>query len=209
MARMSTSTASRWARRRRCTGHPRLRARSSRQSQPLHLGLARIRVPSDQLQRGSSMRPPRRQRPRCAVHARVSVADRERHDVERADLGAVPRDAHRVFPPVGPARRHVTGKPAVYVDVPEKQFFSVFDQTKPYAYEDPEGMKWVDNFAAFFRNSRDGVVVRDYAVLDKIHPNRVNLEGWMRKTGYDGSRKTVLKSYEDKVSPTTKLSKFS
>jgi hypothetical protein len=40
-------------------------------------------------------------------------------------------------------------------------------------------------------------VQRDYAELDRIHPSRVDLEAWMRRTKYDGTRRGVLKNLQD------------
>ena len=43
-----------------------------------------------------------------------------------------------------------------------------------------------------------GLITRDYELLDRILQGRVRLMGgWMRKTGYDGSRTLVLKTFDD------------
>jgi hypothetical protein len=55
------------------------------------------------------------------------------------------------------------------------------------------------NFGAFWRlyqasAGNKGLIRRDYEFLDRIHPNRVrSVEQWMRKVGYTGERKKVLK----------------
>jgi hypothetical protein len=44
----------------------------------------------------------------------------------------------------------------------------------------------------------EGLITRDYALLDRILPGRVrSVEEWMRKTGYDGSKTLVLKTFDD------------
>ena len=69
----------------------------------------------------------------------------------------------------------------------------------PREPRDESFMTWRENFTAWWRFWGEGVVPpRDVALLDRIHPNRIkNLEDWMRKTGYDGTRKPVLKNSED------------
>ncbi|KAI9353049.1 hypothetical protein DFJ73DRAFT_959337 [Zopfochytrium polystomum] len=57
------------------------------------------------------------------------------------------------------------------------------------------GMTLHDNFLGFGNLWQSGRVTRDYALMDEIHPGRVKSIGeWMDKTGYDGSRREVLKS---------------
>jgi hypothetical protein len=44
------------------------------------------------------------------------------------------------------------------------------------------------------------LVTTDYSLLDEILPDRMRtLEQWMRATGYDGTRSSVLKDYADKA----------
>jgi hypothetical protein len=43
-----------------------------------------------------------------------------------------------------------------------------------------------------------GLITRDYELLDRILQGRVrSVEEWMKKTGYDGSRTLVLKTFDD------------
>lgn len=43
-----------------------------------------------------------------------------------------------------------------------------------------------------------GLITRDDELLDRILPGRVrSVEEWMRKTGYDGSKALVLKTFDD------------
>lgn len=100
----------------------------------------------------------------------------------------------------------MTGLPAIFIDVPEEVYLSTFDKTTPAGYQDSakavqpgeDGpMTFHDNFRGFWRTWRADIITRDYAELDRIHPNRVDLEGWIRRTAYDGTHKLVLKNLED------------
>ena len=71
----------------------------------------------------------------------------------------------------------------------------------PLAPEDPSGMTWRENFRGTWTKWGNNHVKRDFEVLDKIHPGRLNLESWMRKVGYDGEFKSVLKDREDQRRP--------
>jgi hypothetical protein len=95
----------------------------------------------------------------------------------------------------------VTGKPARFVDLSFDEYFAIFGPSvdKPAAYQAPGGMTIRQNFTGFWSLWRSNVIKRDYPLLDKIHPNRLSLEGWMRQVKYDGERKTVLKNWEDGV----------
>ena len=90
------------------------------------------------------------------------------------------------------------------MDLPEATYLSAFDKTTPAGYndrqqqpgEDPP-MSFSDNFRGFWRTWRADVITRDYKELDRIHPKRMDLEAWLRATGYDGKRTAVLKNLED------------
>jgi len=42
------------------------------------------------------------------------------------------------------------------------------------------------------------LITRDYELLHRILPGRVrSVEEWMKKTGYDGSKTLVLKTFDD------------
>ncbi|KAJ3835791.1 putative NmrA-like family domain-containing protein 1 [Lentinula raphanica] len=59
-------------------------------------------------------------------------------------------------------------------------------------------LSWRQNISAFWRHWNDEVnKVADMALLDRIHPNRIkSLEEWMKKLGYDGRMRTVMKGLE-------------
>jgi hypothetical protein len=47
---------------------------------------------------------------------------------------------------------------------------------------------------------RDGIIKRDYKLLDSIHPHRLSLKSWMEKYKYDGNTITggwSLKQVQD------------
>jgi len=99
----------------------------------------------------------------------------------------------------------VTGQKAVYNDLPLEEFFKwkgIPENVKAnYAsgekFHDPSSMTSWQNFSGFWNAWKDNIVKRDYALLDEIHPQRIkNVEEWMRKTGYDGNHKEVLKNHD-------------
>lgn len=106
----------------------------------------------------------------------------------------------------------VTGKPAKYQPVSLDTYFEVASEFTPYDVhariggtivkeEDETLVTWVQNFTGFWNvwsasGKNQGVVRRDYAMLDRILPGRVKSVGeWMRKTGYTGDSKPVLKQW--------------
>ena len=99
----------------------------------------------------------------------------------------------------------VTGRKAVYKDVTLDEYFA-----PGFVFEDAEAkvghsvahdstlQTYRQNFSAFWTMWKDDLLKTDYALLDEILPDRVKTLGeWMRITGYDGSRGSVLKDYSD------------
>lgn len=89
----------------------------------------------------------------------------------------------------------VTGRPAVYKDLTEDEFFDLFenaDLTAATLAVRPAG-SWRKVFGAFFAIFRDDIVKRDIEWVKSIHPNTLSLEQWMRDTHYDGSYQALLK----------------
>ncbi|KAF2843992.1 NAD(P)-binding protein [Plenodomus tracheiphilus IPT5] len=86
----------------------------------------------------------------------------------------------------------VTGKPAQYMDIPLATFFEhfAFEADGPAGYNadrsDPATMTIRQNFTGFWTmwahsGGNKGVIQRDYALLDEIHPNRIKtLEQFLR-----------------------------
>lgn len=102
--------------------------------------------------------------------------------------------------------QRVTGKKAVFVDLPQSTYFanSGISPTTPAAWAQSKdvpiasGQTFWENFAGWWSAWRDNLVTRDYALLDRILPDRVRtLEEWMRKTNYDGTFRSILKDRAD------------
>lgn len=101
----------------------------------------------------------------------------------------------------------VTGKPARYEDVPLQAVLNSMPQGKigskaSPGYDDPTLMTAAGHFGPWWGIFRDsgkegntGCWARDYGLLDEIFPGRIKtLEEWMRRAGYTGQPKAVLKT---------------
>ncbi|MBN9162289.1 MAG: hypothetical protein BGO98_27750 [Myxococcales bacterium 68-20] len=100
----------------------------------------------------------------------------------------------------------VTGKKAVFKDLDQAEYFanSGMSATAPAAWAQTPGapisggQTFWENFSGWWSAWHDNLVTRDYALLDRILPDRVRtLEEWMRKTKYDGSFRPILKDRAD------------
>lgn len=111
----------------------------------------------------------------------------------------------------------VTGKQAVYAESPLDLFLDSRLSNHRRGADTPIGLQtfshmggtsaekvllgltWRQNFTAFFNVWRDGTIVkRDYEELSRILPDRVkSVEEWMRKVGYTGESRPVLKGVSD------------
>ncbi len=90
---------------------------------------------------------------------------------------------HIPYADLAAAFQKVTGKPAQYIDTPMPSYFEHLPVShEPAGYNadpnDPATMTFLENFTGFWtmwRNSggNKGVIKRDYALLDEIHPNRI------------------------------------
>ncbi|KAK3900310.1 hypothetical protein C8A05DRAFT_17366 [Staphylotrichum tortipilum] len=90
---------------------------------------------------------------------------------------------HIPYADLAAAFQKVTGKPAQYIDTPMSSYFDHLPIShEPAGYNadpnDPATMTFRENFTGFWtmwRNSggNKGVIKRDYALLDEIHPNRI------------------------------------
>jgi hypothetical protein len=69
----------------------------------------------------------------------------------------------------------------------------------PVASTDPEGITVGENFSMWWPGFQDSVLLptRDMDLLREINPDLETLEGWMKRVGYDGSGKGVLKGWMD------------
>ena len=94
---------------------------------------------------------------------------------------------HIPYADLAAAFQKVTGKPAQYIDTPMSSYFEHLPIShEPAGYNadpnDPATMTFRENFTGFWtmwRNSggNKGVIKRDYALLDEIHPNRIRTAG--------------------------------
>lgn len=111
----------------------------------------------------------------------------------------------------------VTGKPAVYVRQTFDEWVANFDNTdQPLASDlmgKPEGtnvITWRQNFSAWWAMWRDGIVKRDLDWVRSVHPRVLDLETWMRKTGYTGEiERTLLKGSENDKSVRVRINRAS
>lgn len=115
---------------------------------------------------------------------------------------------HISFHEVAATFTEVTGKPARYENITFEEYFTTGPLAKPASSklgvegageDDPSLLTFQENFTAWWKlyqlSSRNqGLIQRNYELLDKIHPKRVrSLKQWMEKTGYAGEYKPVLK----------------
>ncbi|KIY02432.1 uncharacterized protein Z520_02571 [Fonsecaea multimorphosa CBS 102226] len=121
--------------------------------------------------------------------------------------------AHVSGPELARAFTAASGKKAEYVDVPAEEHSEKRWKHLPKGSNTKVGSASVkddnallqtfgENFINWwhlYQNSADnkGVIQRDYALLDRILPDRVkSAEEWMKKVGYDATRRIVLRSSE-------------
>lgn len=71
----------------------------------------------------------------------------------------------------------------------------------PVASMDPEGTTVLENFAMWWPGFQNSVLLekgtRDMSLLKQVHPGLESLEGWMRRVGFDGRGRGVLKGWTD------------
>ncbi|KIW35039.1 hypothetical protein, variant [Cladophialophora immunda] len=119
--------------------------------------------------------------------------------------------AHVSGPALAQAFTATTGKKAEYIDEPVTENVEKHFRHLPKGADTKVGitsvkdenallMTFRENFTNWwhlYQNSADnkGVIKRDYALLDRILPNRIkSAEEWMKKVGYDATRRSVITS---------------
>jgi nucleoside-diphosphate-sugar epimerase len=121
--------------------------------------------------------------------------------------------AHTTWPEVVSSFTKLTGKQAIYDDIPISQWitsrFGAFSSSKigvAIAGEKDESLQtWTEDFTKWWElyqaagesagGDGQGFIKRDYAFLDRILPERVRSIGeWMEKVGYDGTAQQVLQA---------------
>lgn len=94
----------------------------------------------------------------------------------------------------------VAGVKAIYRNVSiEEWAASLTFADAPVASTDPEGITVRENFAMWWPGFQDSILLptRDMKLLKEIHPGLETLQGWMERSGYDGTGKGVLKGWID------------
>jgi hypothetical protein len=122
---------------------------------------------------------------------------------------------HVAYAELATAFEKVTGHPAQYIDTDLDTYWSngplSAAAAAPAGYNadphDKSTMSIRENFTGFWNLWKYGVVKRDYALLDEIHPNRIrSVEEWLRREDERGSlwervqpenRRPILKIGED------------
>ncbi|KKP01555.1 hypothetical protein THAR02_06340 [Trichoderma harzianum] len=101
----------------------------------------------------------------------------------------------------------LTGKRAVYKDFTLDEYFNrgtVPDPERKVGHSadpnDPTLLTYRQSYGGFWNCWKDELSKRDYDLLDDILPTRVkSVREWMKKTGYTGEAKSVLKDYRDRT----------
>jgi NmrA-like family len=97
---------------------------------------------------------------------------------------------HIAYANLAAAFEKVTGHPAQYIDTDLDTYWRKGALSsradKPAGYNadpnDKSTMSLRDNFTGFWNVWKYGIVKRDYAILDEIHPNRIRAaEQWLRR----------------------------
>ena len=97
---------------------------------------------------------------------------------------------HVAYAELASAFKRVTGHPARYVDTDLEAYWSkgplgrVADKPAGYNADpaDKSTMTVRDNFTGFWNSWKHGIVKRNYALLDEIHPQRIRTaEDWLRR----------------------------
>jgi len=94
--------------------------------------------------------------------------------------------------------KRVTNLPAVYKDISYDEWEkSQPGEEVPVARNVPGGRSFRDSFRAWWHLYHDDIIERDLKWIEQINPERTTVENWMRQTGYDGTKKPLLKDVED------------
>jgi hypothetical protein len=97
---------------------------------------------------------------------------------------------HVAYADLAAAFEKVTGHPARYIDTDLETYWKkgpfgrVADKPAGYNADpaDKSTMSVRDNFTGFWNSWKHGIVKRNYALLDEIHPNRIrSAEEWLRR----------------------------
>jgi hypothetical protein len=116
---------------------------------------------------------------------------------------------HIAYADLAAAFEKITGHPARYIDTELDTYWqtgplsAIADTPAGYNADpnDKSTMRVRDNFTGFWNLWKYGIVERDYALLDEIHPNRIkSAEQWFRTEDQRG-REQGLGSLWERVQP--------
>jgi hypothetical protein len=116
---------------------------------------------------------------------------------------------HVAYADLAAAFEKLTGHPARYIDTDLETYWSKGPLArvggKPAGYNadpaDKGTMTVKDNFTGFWNSWKHGIVKRNYALLDEIHPNRIrSAEDWLRRQDQLG-RELGTGTLWDRVQP--------
>ncbi|MEU6226321.1 NmrA family NAD(P)-binding protein [Streptomyces sp. NPDC047042] len=102
---------------------------------------------------------------------------------------------HMTYADMAAAFEKVTGHPARYIDTDLETYWDhpdlkgIADDPAGYNADpnDKSTMSFRDNFTGFWNVWKHGIITRDYALLDEIHPNRIrSAEEWFRQEDQAG-----------------------
>ncbi len=121
----------------------------------------------------------------CGYYARWLFDNRERANGMDLEVAIEHVDYHQL----AAAFEKVTGHPAQYIDTEMSAYWNgplKAAGALPAGYNadpnDKSTMSFRDNFTGFWNIWKYGVVQRDYALLDEIHPNRIrSVEEWLER----------------------------
>ena len=133
------------------------------------------------------------------------------HPDQSASLDLGVAIAHAGLAELAAAYTAVTGKAAVTKDIHIDEWNKVAWANLPQGGNEKIGsrnvsdgnalsLSYKENFEHWFNLYRasegnKGLIRRDYEMLDRILPDRIrSVEKWMRKTGYNGEKRKVLKT---------------
>ena len=139
------------------------------------------------------------------------------HQQQASGLDLQVAIAHIGYHELAEAFAKVTGKKARYIDVSLEQYWTdgpiAMVKSQPAGYNadihDPGAMSLEQNFSGFWNmwsasSGNKGVIKRDYALLDKILPNRVKTaEEWFRQEDERGRKAGEGSLWERTVLATT------
>ncbi|KAF2164715.1 hypothetical protein M409DRAFT_56524 [Zasmidium cellare ATCC 36951] len=113
-----------------------------------------------------------------------------------------PGSHYATGPEIAETLTRVTGLPAKFLSMDTEEWKKAMGArgTAPLVVGDDEGITLGENFAMTWAAwGEDVFVERDFEALRKLHPELESLEGWMRRTGYDGTEKPFLRLLIDKA----------